>query len=92
MRKNIPSCLKDTKGFISKANRSGNTIKIFLITLDIKSMHANIPNYKGIEKVIEKLNKARKKYQLRSANLPPPSNFSKDQKLFLLIRKVYPFF
>ena len=45
MKKNIS---KDTKGFTSKANRSENKIKIFLVRLDIKSLHTNIPNYKGI--------------------------------------------
>ena len=68
--KSIPYCLKDAKGFISKTNRSEN-IKIFLVG----------PNYIGIKAVIERLNKARKQNEQRSASFPPSFNFSKGQKL-----------
>ena len=46
----LPSYIKNTADFINKINDGENiTGEIFLVTLDVKFLHTNNPNYKGIE-------------------------------------------
>ena len=54
--------MSKTADFISKINGAENiTEETFLISLDVKSLHTNIPNHEDIKAAKEALNSAPKK-------------------------------
>ena len=60
--KALPSYVKDTTDFKSKLENVKNTSKdTTLVTLDVKALYTNIPNYEGIEAVKETLNNQAKR-------------------------------
>ena len=46
--KQIPSYIKDTNHFINKVNNFSVPVNSILVTMDIRSLYASIPNNKGI--------------------------------------------
>ena len=57
-----PSYIKDAADFTNKINEVENITKeTFLVTLDVKSVYTNIPNYEGIQAAKEALNSVPKK-------------------------------
>ena len=46
--KEIPSYIKDTNDFINKIDNFAVPLNSFLVTMDVKSLYASIPNNEGI--------------------------------------------
>ena len=64
--KQIPSYVKDINGFINKINAIKSVAKnSYLVKMDVRSLHTNMPNAEGISAVTRAFNNY-------SKNLQPP--------------------
>ena len=57
----IPSYIKDANDFIKKINNFPIPTNSLLVTMDVKSLYASIPNNKGIASVKKKCDRYLKK-------------------------------
>ena len=88
----IPSYVRDTPDFIKKIKNFSHTGNYYLVTMDVTSLHTNIPNMEGLVSIARSLIKHQPEFKLKYKTLlellklvPHKNNFQFNGEHYLPI-------
>ena len=83
--------MKDTKDFLKKLEKVKDILQeSLLVTLDIKSLYTNIPNYEDIKAVKESYKKIQRKNSIYKSSAFHPSEVDKMSTRNLVVKSKLP--